>query len=446
MAKDLTVGKPFKVILTFALPMIIANIFQQLYNIVDTAVVGQLCGSAELAGVGSTASMVFLIVQVAMGASVGCSVVISQLFGAKRLKDTKTAIYTTLVTMGVMGAVFTLVGVVFVDGILGMLSTPADIYDLAKQYLQIYFYGCIPMLLYNGITSAFNALGESKLPLYFLIFSSFVNIGLDFLLVLPPFNMGVAGVAWATFVAQTLACAMSLFVLLKKVKKIAPDEKANAFDKLLFKKIMRIGLPSMLQQSVISVGHLFVQALVNSYGATVIAGFTAATKVEGVLTSTFVNIGNALSSFTAQNIACKQIDRVKQGFKTTFYIIAGLSVVMLVLSLTIAEPMLSIFMDTTSSAEAVAVGKEYIQIVGCTYLVCGMMVIENGVLRGAGDVKAVVFCSVCNIFCRVGGAYLFAHLFGQSAIWWAVSLGWLVGTIISLVRYCGGKWKTKSAI
>ena len=159
--------------------MIIANIFQQLYNIVDTAVVGQLCGSAELAGVGSTASMVFLIVQVAMGASVGCSVVISQLFGAKRHKDTKTAIYTTLITMGVMGAVFTLVGVVFVDGILGMLSTPADIYDLAKQYLQIYFYGCIPMLLYNGITSAFNALGESKLPLYFLIFSSFANIGLD---------------------------------------------------------------------------------------------------------------------------------------------------------------------------------------------------------------------------------------------------------------------------
>ena len=230
------------------------------------------------------------------------------------------------------------------------------------------------------------------------------------------------------------------------MKKISPQDKGKLFDKLLFKKIARIGLPSMLQQSVISVGHLFVQALVNSYGATVIAGFTAATKVEGVLTSTFVNIGNALSSYTAQNIACKQIDRVKQGFKTSFFAIAGLSVLMLILSLTIAEPMLSIFMDTTASADAVAVGKQYIQIVGCTYLVCGMMVIENGVLRGSGDVKAVVFCSVCNIFCRVGGAYLFAYLFGQSAIWWAVSLGWLVGAIISLVRYSRGKWKTKSAI
>lgn len=445
MAKDLTVGKPFKVILTFALPMIIGNIFQQLYNIVDSAVVGQFVSSEALAAVGSTASMVFLIVQVAMGASVGCSVVISQLYGAKRLKDTKTATFTTLITMGVMGLFFTIAGLLCIDLILQMLSTPADIYAMAREYLTIYLYSCFPMLLYNGITSAFNALGESKLPLMFLIFSSLVNVGLDLLFVLT-FDMGVAGVAWATFIAQTLACVLSLSVLLYRINKIKTDQKAKAFDGVIFKKIAKIGLPSMLQQSVISIGHIFVQSLVNSYGAVVIAGFTAATKVEAILTSTFVNIGNALSSFTAQNISCRQTERIKSGFKTSLTMIAGLSVIMLILSLTISDAMISIFVDSAASADVISVGRQYLQIVGCTYITCGLMVIANGVLRGAGDVKVVVICSICNIIVRVGGAYLFANIWGASAIWWSVPMGWLVGTVISMIRYIGGKWKTKSAI
>ena len=446
MAKDLTVGKPFKVILAFALPMIISNIFQQLYNIVDTMVVGQFVSNDALAGVGSTASMVFLIVQVAMGASVGCSVVISQLFGSKRLKDTKTATYTTLISMGVLGAAFSIIGLLFLDLILQGLNTPANIYDLAREYLKIYLFGCTPMLLYNGITSTFNALGESKMPLYFLILSSLLNVGLDLLFVIV-FNMGVAGVAWATFIAQTVACVLSLTVLLYKINKIKTDEKAKLFDKGLFKKIAKIGLPSMLQQSVISIGHIFVQSLVNSCGEVVVAGFTAATKLEGVLTSTYVNIGNALSSFTAQNIACQQTERIKQGFKTTLIVIAGLSAVMLVLSLLIPDAMISIFVDASSSAEVIAVGREYVKIVGCFYIFAGLMILGNSVLRGSGDVKIVVFCSVCNIIVRVGVAYLFYAIWStESVIWWAVPLGWLVGTIISLARYFSGKWKNKAVV
>lgn len=443
MAKDLTVGKPFKVILTFALPMIIGNIFQQLYNIVDTAVVGQFVSNDALAGVGSTASMVFLIVQVAMGASIGCSVVISQLYGSKRLKDTKTATYTTLITMGVMGILFSAIGLIFIDGILVMLSTPADIYDIAREYLQIYLYGCFPMLLYNGISSAFQALGESKLPLYFLIMSSVLNVALDLVFVLS-FGMGVAGVAWATFIAQTLACLLSMFVLIRRMRKMYTEERAKAFDKTIFKKIVTIGLPSMLQQAVISIGHICVQSLVNSYGAAVIAGFTAANKVEQVLTSTFTNIANALSSYTAQNIGCHKIDRIKAGYRTTFYMIAVLSVIMLLLSVFIPDSLISIFVDSTASAEEILVGRQYLSIVGCTYLICGLMVISNGVLRGAGDVKIVVICSLCNIAIRVGGAYLFSGVWGSAAIWWAVPMGWLVGAAISTVRYFTGKWQSKS--
>lgn len=442
MAKDLTNGKPLKVILLFALPMIIGNIFQQLYNIVDTAVVGKYVSDTALAGVGSTASMVFLIVQVAMGASVGCSVVISQLYGAKRLSDTKSATYTTMLSMGAMGLFFTVVGTLLLDPILSMLSTPADIYDIAREYLQIYFYSCIPMLLYNGIASAFNALGESKLPLFFLIFSSLVNVGLDLLFVIS-FDMGVAGVAWATFIAQTLACLLSFSVLVIRIRKIQGEGKAKIFDKVIFKKMVTIAFPSMLQQSVISIGHIFVQSLVNSYGAAVIAGFTAASKVESLLTSTFVNIGNALSSYTAQNIGCHKTERIKEGFNISLVMIFALSVVMILVSLFLPEQLLSIFVNADASAEVIAVGKQYINIVGFTYVFAGIMVIANGVLRGAGDVKIVVICSLCNIIVRVGGAYLFAGIWGSAAIWWAVPMGWLVGTIISSVRYSRGKWKTK---
>ena len=207
--------------------------------------------------------------------------------------------------------------------------------------------------------------------------------------------------------------------------------------------MVTIAFPSMLQQSVISIGHIFVQSLVNSYGAAVIAGFTAASKVESLLTSTFVNIGNALSSYTAQNIGCHKTERIKEGFNISLVMIFALSVVMILVSLFLPEQLLSIFVNADASTEVIAVGKQYINIVGFTYVFAGIMVIANGVLRGAGDVKIVVICSLCNIIVRVGGAYLFAGIWGSSAIWWAVPMGWLVGTIISSVRYSRGKWKTK---
>ncbi|MEG2038231.1 MAG: MATE family efflux transporter, partial [Oscillospiraceae bacterium] len=276
MVSDMTVGKPSKVILIFALPMILGNLFQQLYNVVDSIVVGNFVGAAALAAVGASFPITFLSIAVAVGGSMGCSVVISQMFGAKLFSEMKTAIFTSLITIFAMAVAVTAIGLVFGKSILLLLGTPADILFDSLAYLHIYFLSIIFLFGYNILTAIFNALGNSKTPLYFLIFSSGLNIVLDLLFVIK-FNMGVAGVAWATLISQGVSSVMLLTVLIRRLESIETDEPYSFFDKNILGKMAKIALPSIIQQSAVSVGMLMVQKLVNGYGTTVVAGYTAAT-------------------------------------------------------------------------------------------------------------------------------------------------------------------------
>ena len=331
MVKNLTNGRPLKLLFFFALPMVLGNLFQQLYNMVDSMVVGKFVGEDALAAVGSSFPVVFLSIAVAAGLSMGCTVVISQLFGAGQIKEMKTTIYTALITLGVVGLFIMALGEIFSSPLLGLLGTNKDIFADSLTYLRIYFGGAIFLFLYNSLNGIYNALGDSQTPLKFLIVSALTNIVLDLLFVIR-FHMGVAGVAWATLIAQGMCAVFSFFVLMRRMRKMENEpefigEKPGLFEMSAVKRIAKVGVPSMIQQSIVSVSMMFMQGLVNSYGKVFVAGYTAATKIDTLAMMPNMNFSNAMSSYTAQNIGAGKEKRVTQGYKACLLMVLIFSII-----------------------------------------------------------------------------------------------------------------------
>lgn len=445
MVKDMTVGSPSRILFFFAMPMILGNLFQQLYNIVDSVVVGNFVGENALAAVGASYPITFLFVAIAIGASMGCSVVISQFFGAKRYGEMKTAIYTSLFSIGGLGVVLMGVGLLISTPILRLLGTPENIFADSAAYLNIYFLGAGFLFLYNTLTAIFNALGDSKSPLVFLAIASVVNIGLDLLFVIQ-FQMGVAGVAWATLIAQGLSSVLSLIFLLRRLHRMETADAHRLYDVRMLTRMLRIAVPSMIQQSIVSMGMLFVQALVNSFGSTVVAGYTAATKIDSIAMMPMLNISNAVSSFTAQNIGGGRPERVRKGYRAALVMTAVIALVITGCLYLFGANFMSLFVDADLSQGVIDVGVEYLRVVSVFYILMGGMFSTNGLLRGAGDVKAFMTSTLCNFVCRVTCAYAFANLLGASSIWWSIPMGWGVGLTISFLRYRSGKWANKSLV
>lgn len=445
MIRDMTQGSPSKIMIFFTIPIILGNLFQQLYNIVDSVVVGNYVGPDALAAVGASSSITFLFIAIATGSSIGCSVVISQFFGAKRMAQMKTAVFTALTSVVLLSLIMTVIGLLISSSILRWMSTPAEIMGDADIYLRVYLMGLGFMFLYNICTAAFNALGDSRTPLYFLIFSSITNIVLDLLFVIR-FHAGVAGVAWATLISQGIASLLALLVLLLRLHKILSEERSRVFDGAMLTHIGRVAIPSIIQQSIVSFGVVFVQALVNRYGTNVVAGYTAATKIDSIAIMPMVNIGNAVSAFTAQNIGARKPERVKKGLRAALFmvfIIGGLLTASLYL---FGGSFVGLFVDTETNREVISVGIEYLRVVGTFYVLMGSMASFNGVLRGSGDMRMFMFCTLANFFCRVASAYALSALIGAAAIWWSIPLGWLVGLLLAGGRFLGGSWKCKTAI
>lgn len=303
MVKNLTEGNPLKLLFFFALPMVVGNLFQQLYNMVDSMVVGRFVGEDALAAVGSSFPVVFLAVAVAAGLSMGCTVVISQLFGAGQIREMKITVSTALISLGVVGLVIMGLGELAAEPLLNLLGTAKDIMPDSLAYLRIYFGGAVFLFLYNSLNGIYNALGDSNTPLRFLMVSALTNIVLDLLFVIK-FNMGVAGVAWATLIAQGLCAFISFFVLVRRLVRMENEEakrglKFTFFEMPAARRIAKIGIPSMLQQSIVSLSMMFMQGLVNSYGKVFVAGYTAATKIDTLAMLPNMNFSNAMSSYTA---------------------------------------------------------------------------------------------------------------------------------------------------
>ena len=371
---DMTIGNPFKILWTFSLPMLLSSLFQQLYNIVDSIVAGKFIGVNALAAVGASYPITALFIAVAVGSSMGCSVVVAQIFGSKKYITMKSAISTAIISLTSLSIILTILGSIFCKPLMRLLHTPDNIFSDSALYLQIYISGIIFLFLYNTATAIFNGLGDSKTPLYLLIFSSIFNIILDLVFVIT-FKMGVSGVALATFIAQGLSSILAIVFLIMRLRKIEVTEKYPYFSSYILKRISRIAIPSIMQQSFISVGQICVQGLVNSYGAIVVAGYSAAFRVHTIALTSMSTMSSALSSFTAQNIGAKKISRVREGYKAAVAITLSICGGILILFLILAPKLIGLFVDSSESIDVINVGTEFLRTLAPFYLVVGLKIV-----------------------------------------------------------------------
>lgn len=434
MTKDMTNGNPSKVLIMFALPMILGNILQQFYGIVDSMIVGNFVGKEALAAVGASYPITFVLITISNGLGIGCGVIISQLFGAKDYKKTKSSIYTSLTFTLVLSTFFLILGVCITNLILHLLKTPNDIFKDASSYLKIYFWNVIFLFMYNIVNSSFNALGNSKIPLMFLIFSSVLNIVLDLYFVIT-LKMGVNGAAYATLIAQGVCAISSFIVLMHSISDLKVKERIPIFSLSILKDISKVAIPSILQQSIVSIGNLFVQALVNSFGSVVIAGYAAAAKIDSITTLPLANMSNAVSNFTAQNKGANKTTRINKGYKAAILIMAIFCAFIAIILFIFGNNIISMFVDSNTGKDVIEMGCSYLHVVSLFYFFMGLMVITNGVLRGIKDMKFFLLSTLTNLTSRIVFAYSFAAIMGRAAIWWAVPTGWILASVVSISRY-----------
>lgn len=439
MVKDLTVGKPDEVLWKFSIPMFISVIFQQMYNIADSVIAGKFAGEDALAAVGASYPITMIFMAIAVGSNIGCSVVISQLFGAKRYEKMKTAIYTTLISSVVLSAVLTILGLFGTDSLMRMIQTPENIFKDGALYLEIYIGGFLFLFLYNICTGIFQSLGDSRTPLYFLIGSSIGNVVLDTWFV-AGFHWGVAGVAWATFLAQGIACVLAFFTLLLRLRNIKTEKKAALFSLEMLGKVSRVAVPSILQQSFVSVGNIFIQSLINGYGSSVIAGYSAAVKLNTFTITSFTTLANGLSSFTAQNIGAGMTERVKEGFRAGVKMAMLVAVPFFVAFFFLGELMILMFMNEGGSM-AMSTGVAFLGIVSPFYFVISLKLMADGVLRGAGDMGRFMIATFTDLVLRVVLAYVLSYWYGTTGIWISWPIGWTVAMVLSVGFYKMGRWQ-----
>lgn len=433
MIQDLTVGDSQKTLIRYTLPMFISVVFQQLYNIADSMIAGKFAGEDALAAVGASYPITMIFMAVAVGSNIGCSVVISQLFGAKEFSKLRTAVSTTLIAGLVLSVLLTVVGLFTTPAMMRLIQTPDNIFADGALYLRIYIGGFVFLFLYNITTGMFNSLGDSKTPLYFLIGSSMGNIILDLVFV-SVFQWGVAGVAWATFLAQGVACVLSLLVFRRRIGEIQTEERTPVFSGELLKNIGSIAIPSILQQSFVSIGNIFIQSRVNSYGSGVIAGYSAAIKLNTFVITGFTTLGNGVSGFTAQNIGAGKKERISDGFKTGLKMAVCVAVPFFLLYFLAGRSMLLLFMDDTGS-NALQTGKEFLKIVSPFYFVVSVKLVADGVLRGAEQMKQFMASTFTDLILRVILAYIFSAVWGSIGIWLSWPFGWVIATGMSFVFY-----------
>lgn len=444
MNKDLTVGKPETVLWKFCLPLFGSIVFQQLYNIADSLVAGKFVGENALAAVGNSYEITLIFIAFAFGCNIGCSVVVSRFFGAKDYKNMKTTVYTALISSAVLCAVLMVIGIVFCNGLLQLIHTPKEIFADSRLYLDIYIWGLPFLFFYNIATGIFSALGDSRTPFIFLAVSSTTNILVDIWFVVS-FQMGVAGVAWATFICQGVSCVLAILVVLKRLAKIKTEEKAVLYSAALFKQIAIIAIPSICQQSFISVGNIIIQGVINNFGAGVIAGYAASVKLNNLVITSFTTLANGVSNYTAQNLGANIMPRIKSGFKASIRIVWILCVPIVALYLLASSPLVNIFMNEPSET-ALTTGIQFLRILTPFYFVVSVKLVTDGILRGAGLMKAFMVATFSDLIIRVVFAILFSGRFGATGIWCAWPIGWSIGMLLSVMFYRRGPWNKKSAV
>lgn len=442
MNKDLTRGKPETVLWQFCLPLFGSIIFQQLYNIADSFVAGKFINNDALAAVGNSYEITLIFIAFAFGCNIGCSVIVSRLFGAKEYSDMKTAVYTTLISSGVLCIVLMAVGYIFCGALLHLINTPDDIFENSKLYLDIYILGLPFVFYYNVATGIFSALGDSKTPFVFLACSSVSNIAMDILFV-AGFKMGVSGVAWATFICQGVSCILAVLFVFKRFGKIKTEGRVKLFSVSLLKKISVIAVPSILQQSFISVGNIIIQGVINSFGASVIAGYSASVKLNNMVVTSLTTLGNGISNYTSQNLGAQKLDRIKAGFKAGLKLVWIICIPITAAYLFAGKYLVYIFLDSPAG-QAMDTGVLFLRIVALFYFIVSAKLVSDGVLRGMGLMKQFMAATFTDLVLRVILAWVLSGTaLGSAGIWLAWPVGWTVSMIMSVAFYRRNKYIKK---
>lgn len=443
--KDLTHGNETKVIVSFALPMLIGNVFQQFYTMVDSMIVGNFVGTHALAAVGTAFPIIFLMVSLIMGLTMGTTVLVAQYFGAKDFAKVRASVDSGYIILFWASLLMSVVGVLSTDFILRALRVPAEVLPEASTYLRIIFSGLLAMFGYNAISAILRGLGDSRTPLYLLIVASLVNVGLDLLFVLV-FKWGVAGVAWATVISQGLSFVGGMVYLQRRNEHVRLQLKTLRFDAEIFKQSLRIGLPTGIQQTLVSLGMMALTRIVNGFGTTAIAAYAAASRLDSFASMPAMNLSQALSTFTGQNMGAGRTERVKRGHLSAIAMGAIISVLVGGAAMLWGRQLMLLF---TQDGPVVALGARYLFIVGSSYILFSTMFINNGVMRGAGDAFIPMINTLLALWLiRIPAALILSGPLGlgTDGLWLSVPAGWIMGVIFSTWYYAGGRWKRKAVV
>ena len=440
--RDLTKGDEATTLITFALPMLLGNVFQQFYNMVDSFVVGRFVSTNALAAVGVSFPVIFLLVALIMGITMGSSVLISQFFGARDRERLASTISTSYLFLFGAGIFMSVIGFFSVPFILNILAVPPEIYSEARSYMSIILGGMLITFGYNGVSAMLRGIGDSKTPLYLLIAASLMNVVLDLVFVIV-FHWGVAGAAWATLISQAFSFITAMVIFNRTESHMKVELKKLSWNKEIFDSMIKIGLPTGIQQTLVSLGMMMLSRIVNEFGPATMAAYTAAARIDSFASMPAMNLSQALMTFTGQNMGAGKTERVKKGHRAAIImnIVISLSITLLV---TLAGHwLIGIF---TTDSVVIDIGARYLLIVGFFYIIFGNMFINNGVMRGAGDVFIPMISSLLALWIvRIPCALLFTKVFGMGSdgIWWSIPAGWFIGFVFTTWYYRTGKWKTK---
>jgi putative MATE family efflux protein len=433
--KDLTEGKPLGVLWAFSLPLLLSTALQQIYNIADSVIVGRFTGASGLAAIGAAYPITLFFIACATGASMGCSVIIGQIFGRKDYGQLKSAVSTAVIALSVLGVVLSVLGVVLAGPLMRLLNARDTLLQDAKAYLAIYSVGVLFMMAYNTASAIFTGMGDSKRPLYFLLGSSVLNVVLDIIAV-GPMGMGVAGAAWATVISQACSAVVSVILALKKVNQLHVGGQVALFDRVLLWEMSAVALPSIFQQSCVALAHTILQSLVNSFDVAVIAGYEAASKLHNFAYMSFNTLGTALSSFTAQCWGAGKKKRIVDGFWISTAMCFVLTLVVVAIFQLIPAQLIGLFVDETAEAAVVEVGVNYLRIISPVYLIICFIITVGGLLRGLGKSMTFFVETAVEFAVRVTMCFVLTKaLASYTGLMWAWYFGSSCGFLMCVVLY-----------
>jgi len=442
---SMTEGNSILLILSFAAPLLIGNIFQQFYNLVDSTIVGKFVGADALAAVGSTGTFMGLTLCLCMGMTNGAGIIISQCFGAENYSLMRRTIGTLICVLMVLSLVMMALSFIFARSVFEFMQMPEEIMDMAILYFKIVMLGTPFSMAYNICSSILRNMGDSKTPLYMLILASIINIILDVVFVVG-LHMSVTGVALATIISQAVSAITCVAYMYRSRFELKLSGIRLNIDRRATEKIFKTGIPAALQSSMIMLGTMSVQRLINGFGTMAIAAYTASTKIDSLAIMVVVTMGMSLSVFTGQNIGAGKLERIRSALYKTLVLVLGYCILIAVIMMFFGKNLLMLFLDIETAGEAVIIGKEYLSIIGIAYFMAGIMRCYLNVVHGAGDVNVSMITGIAELAFRIVASYALVKPFGLTGLWIAIPISWGLASLIPVIRYYSGKWKNKMLI